>query len=1075
MSDSLQKASEGPSQSELTGGIATLFFRNKYLLWLTIVVIFIAGLSASITLPRLEDPRIVNRGPLVVTSFPGASAERVETLVTDVLEEGLNEITAIKDISSTSRAGASVISILLEDAVMQEDTGPIFAEIRDKVGEIQPLLPAEAGVPFVDDKRDPVAFTVIIGISAKQGTDLGADLDMDLDMDLGMAPSVGLLNRLAEELADQLRNVSGTELVRVYGSPTEEITVEVDRDELAEIGLSPGEVAARIGAADTKQPAGVLRAARSNLLIEVDGELDTLERIASVPVVTGSDDSVLTVGDVATVTRGWQTPVETIGLVDGRRSVFVAARVQLEARVDQWAVQATDVIDRFEANHANAAVVIDRVFEQEPYTSERLVVLISNLLAGAGVIMVAVFIIMGFRPALVVASTLPMAVALVLMGWLVTGELIHQMSIFGLIIALGLLIDNAIVMTDDVVMHKAAGMSSLQAVNHAVRHLFLPLSASTITTALAFAPIMLLPGGGGDFVGSIGTSVVMAITASFVLAVTVTAALAGWFTKPATDPAKRRWYTDGVSMGPIAVGYRWVLSRLYTMPVAAIAVGAALPFAGLAVAPTLGNQFFPPVDRNMFEVRVWMPSDSAINATAEKAAVIEETLKSFDDVEQVSWLVGGSFPSVFYNLVMDQDGAANYAHGTVTTTSAEATKKLLDPVQWRLDEEHPEAQILVRKFAQGPPVVADIEYRIFGPNLTTLQELGDQFRVALQSHPDVLHTQATIPRGEPKLFYEADEDAARLAGMTLNEVAAQLQSSLEGGVSGSVIEGLEQMPVRVRYTDVNRQTLDKIASTPLVQPGADRWTHAAALGEFKLRPEMGGISRYNRERTNVIKAYVRNGSLPIDIGNEVLANFEQTNGPLPAGYRIELGGAAEQDSESSGNLATFAPILVAGMIVTLILVFRSIRCALILGGVAFFSLGLALLSTWFMSFPISFNTILGTLGLIGVALNDSIVVLAAIRADPKAAAGDLRAMVDSVIDSTRHIIATTATTIGGFLPLLLFVGGDFWPSLAIVLVGGIAGATLIALVYVPGAYLLLMQPWFAKRTKTEDFVAAVPA
>ena len=1019
------------------GDLRTLFFRNRHLLWLSVAVILAGGVSAALSLPRLEDPRIVHRGPIIITPVPGASAERVEALVTEVLEDALDEIDEIKDIESTSRAGVSVVSIELAPSVTSRNNEQLFAEIRDKVGDAVGELPAEAGEPFIDDKRDPVAFTLVAGVTW--------DSQRDVQM--------GLLSRLAEDLADRLRNVDGTEIVRVYGAPEEEIAVRVDRDELAEIGLSAAAVARIVEQADAKRPSGVLRGGRSDVLIEVAGELDTVARVARVPIAVGAADSVLTVGDVARVERGWRTPESEMAYVDGRRSVLVAARVVGDIRVDKWARAADRVLAGFQREQG-PGVRVDRVFEQERYTSDRLAVLIGNLLAGAGVILAAVFVIMGLRPAVIVAMALPLVVSLVLFGWQLTGGAIHQMSIFGLIIALGLLIDNAIVMTDEVTTHRARGARPEEAVGRAVRHLFPPLLASTITTILAFAPIMLLPGSAGDFVGSIGTSVILAIAASFVVSMTIIASLAGLFARPAAPSARRRWYRDGLAPRWLSGLYVRSLGAVYATPVAAIALAAALPLAGLAVAPTLGNQFFPPVDRNMLEVRLWMPSDAAIGATADEAASVEETLRGLDGVEHVSWMVGGSYPSVYYNLIMSQDRSPRYAHAVVTTSSPEATKRLLDEAQLLLDERHPSARVIVRQFAQGPPVVADVEYRVFGPSLRRLQEIGDGLRVALQAHPDVVHTEETMPRGEPKLFFAADEDAARIAGLALSDVALQLESALEGSAAGSVIEDLEQLPVRVRYAHAHRRSLDQIASTSLVALGSERWTSAAALGDFELRPELGGITHFDSERTNTIKAYVRNGALPIDVSADVLARFESEGGGLPDGYRMEFGGAGEQDAEARENLAMYAPILATLMVATLVLAFRSVRYAIILGGVAFFSLGLALLSTWAISFPISFNTILGTLGLVGVALNDSIVVLAAIRADPRAASGDRRAIVAAVVGCTRHVVATTATTIGGFGPLLLFVGGDFWPSLAVVFVGGIGGATLVALLFVPGAYLL---------------------
>lgn len=1031
--------------------MTTLFYRNRYLLVLSIVIILVGGLSAILALPRLEDPRIVNRNPIVITAVPGASAERVETLVTEVLEEALQEVAAIKDMESSSRAGVSIIAVELDDSVMAGENREVFSEIRDQIGDAVPLLPPEAGVPVIDDKRDPAAFTLIVAIR----------------WDRDAAAQMGILNRLAEDLADRLRNVDGTELVRLYGEPEEEITVTVDPAELAELGVSAEEVARLIAAADSKSPAGVLRGGRSDLLLEVQGELSSLERIAEIPLESGQNQAVVRIGDIAEVEKDWRRPASEVALVDGQRSVLIAARMAGAQRVDAWGRDVGAVIDDF-SDFVGGGIVVDRIFEQESYTTSQLTQLVKNLLGGAAVVVGVIFMMMGWRLALIVGLALPLVVSMVLFGLQISGNAIHQMSIYGMIVALGLLIDNAIVMADEVTKNKSRGRAALDAVDAAVRHLFGPLLASTLTTVLAFAPILLLPGGVGDFVGSIGSSVIMALIASFLVAMTITAALSGIFAKPTPAGQPKRFWRDGLSAGRLTGLYRGGLRLGLRLPLAAILIACFLPASGFMALRSLGNEFFPPVDRDMFEVQVWLPSESSIENTRRQAEAIERAIREDGRTERVHWLVGGSFPTVYYNLVMNKDNSGHYAHGIVVAESSEAAKAMIEPLQESLDRRFPEAQVVVGQFGQGPPVVADVEYRLYGPSLRVLQDLGERVRLALQSHPEILHTQATMPRGEPKLWLEADEDEARLAGLTLRDIAGQLQANLEGSLGGSVIESLEQIDVRVRYGDDQRSSLSDIASMQLVRDG-DGWVPLGAIGEITLRPELGGITRFDGERTNIVKGYTRNGALPIDVAYAVLDRLQAEGFTLPPGYRIELGGAVEQDSEAKGKLATYVPIIVTLTIATLILVFRSVRLALLLGVVAGLSVGLGLLATWLIQFPVSFNTILGTLGLIGLAFNNSIVVLAAIRANPEARSGNRQAIVEQIVGTTRHILSTTLTTIGGFLPLLIIVGGDFWPSLAIVLAGGVGGSTILALLLVPAVYVLI------SRERAEPQVTGGPA
>ena len=1016
----------------------TLFYRNRSLLVLSILVILVAGVSAVISLPRLEDPRIVNRNPIVITVVPGASGKRVETLVTEPLEEALQEVAEIKDLESTSRAGVSLITVELYEHVTSDNHQEVISKIRDKIGNVVPHLPPESQQPFVDDLRDPAAYTLLLALRWTHSS----------------TPQLGILNRLAEDLADRMRNVPGTELVRIFGAPEEEITVTVDPDQLAELGLTASQVAMRIRAADAKVPAGVLRGRHSDVLLEVAGALDSTERVASVPLVEGVKGSLLRLGDVAEVRRGWQDPPTEIALVDGDRSTLVAVRMGKGIRVDHWTEQAEQQYRSF-ADLVGDGVTVDPIFVQGQYTNEQLAKLSENLLAGALVVLLVILLVMGWRQALIVGLALPLVISLVLISLQFSGNALHQMSVFGIIIALGLLIDNAIVVTDEVAKELRTGKRRVQAVADAVRHLFVPLLASTVTTILAFTPILLLPGNAGDFVSSIGESVILSLVYSFVIALTIVAALSGIFTRVAQTESAKRWWRDGLVIRPLQRWYRFGLRLALRLPVAAVLVAAFLPATGFLLSRSLGNEFFPPVDRDLFQVQLWMPSHSSLANTRRQAQLVEEAIREFEATEHVYWLVGGSFPTVYYNLIMNQDNAPHYAQAIVAARSNAEARDMIEPLQIDLNQRFPEAQIVVSQFGQGPPLVADIEFRVFGPSIAKLQDLGEQIRQILQSHADVLHTQMSMERGEPKLWLDTREDEAQVAGFNLREIANQLGSNLEGILGGTVLENLEQLPVRIRQRNANRADLNEIASTRLLRPGSDRWVSLAALGEVALRPEIASITRFDGERCNLIRGFTRSGALPIDVTAQVRERLDATGFTLPPGYRLGIGGATEQDAEAVGNLTIYVPLLVTVTVATLILTFHSVKLAALMGLVAGLSVGLGLLATWFSGFPISFNTILGTLGLMGVALNDSIVVLAAIRSNPLARQGQRDAIVTEVLGCTRHVLSTSLTTIGGFLPLILIVGGDFWPSLAVVLAGGVGGATLLALLLIPAAYAIL--------------------
>ena len=1018
-------------------GLATLYFRNRHLLILTIIVILVAGASAFTSLPRLEDPIITTRNVLIFTTYPGASAARVEALVSEPIEQRLKEIPAIKNVETTSRAGISVVSIELIDSITPTTNQPVFSEIRDRLADAAATFPPEVLLPVFDEKRGAVAYTYIAAVRWTDGSD----------------DNLAILARQSEILADRLRAVPGTELVRLFGEPIEEILATVDPRQLAAMGLSITDVAAAIRAADSKVPAGTVRHATADLQIEVRGELDSPGRVAAVPLVQSDSGSSARIGDVAVVSRAITDPPTDLSITEGHRAIYVAARIAPDRRVDVWAAAANEALARF-ASETGAGITVETLFDQNEYTSARLGELAGNLVLGAAVVFLVVLLSMGWRSAIIVCSAIPLTAALTLFVVALQGGKLHQMSIFGMIIALGLLIDNAIVVTDEIHKHLRAGASALTAVHTAVSHLFVPLFASTLTTILAFLPILLLPGPAGDFVGSIGGSVIVALACSLFVAITVIAALAGLYGRPPGGVTNLpSWLARGVRGGAIAAFGRHLVTFAVTRPIAALLTAAAIPFAGFALAPTLGSQFFPRTDRDMFELQVWLPTETSLARTHGLTTAIEDALREFPDITRVHWQVGASFPPVYYNLIANRDNTPSYAHAIIEATDANAVARLVPELQTHLDVAFPAAQIVVRKFAQGPPAPADIELRIAGPSLEVLQDLGEQIRLAVASHPGVLHTQMSMPRGEPKLWFDAREDETTLP---LTALASELQANLDGITAGSVLEAIESLPVRVRYAATHRDEISDIESINFPVPGiAVKWIPLTAIGDIKLRPEQGGITRRNGERSNNILAYTADGTLPIEVTNQAISSLESNGFQLPPGYRLEIGGEAENQAEAVGNLTLYLPIIIVATIATLILTFRSVRLAVILLLVAPLSVGFGLVATAISGFPLSFNTVIGSLGLMGLAFNSSIIVLAAIRANPLARSGDPRAIIDQVLDSGRHLTSTTLTTMGSFLPILIFVGGQFWPPLAVVLVGGVGGSTLLALLFTPAAYLLL--------------------
>lgn len=1013
----------------------SLFFRNGHLLVLSIMVLVVAGLSAINNIPRLEDPRIDKRNVLVITSYPGASAERVEALVTDVIEDEIRQLHEVKEIKSTSRSGTSIVSLELQAWVDDSTNEQIFSKIRDGLKNAKLKFPQGAGDPFLDERRGATAFTLLVGLKSAAGH----------------ATPLSMISRMADHLSDQLRNVPGTELVRVYGELDEEIEVIIDPQQLTSSGLSISQASDLISAADPKTPAGMMYSTEQNMRIQVAQELDSVSTIRGLPLRATELGGYLRVGDIATVRRGAREPVNDIGLVDGQQVVFVASRMQTTLRVDTWTKNAKKIVDKFTRQYGGT-IQADIVFEQNIYTETRLSELTTNLLLGSLVVMAVVFIFMGIKASWIVGLSLPLCAAFAIFSLSFFDEQIHQMSIFGIIIAIGLLIDNAIVITDEIRSKLVdPDISRIEALIQSIQHLFVPLLASTLTTILGFMPIFLLPGNIGDFIGPIAISVVMALIGSLFISLTIIAALAARFLPRKIDVSSA-WYSIGIQAPSFSLSFRQTLEKALKKPLLGVIACIAISASGFILAGQLGNVFFPSADRDQFEIYLWMPEGTAIKETQNVVKSVDEYIRNKPQVLQTNWLVGGSFPSVYYNQVMNKDNSSHYANGVVKVKSISDAKVLIGQLQAELDKIYPQSKIVVRAFAQGPPVSAPIGLKILGPDINILNTLGQQVRLAMSQVSGISHSIASVTFGEPEWVLQATQDASRMAGMSLVNIAQQLQYALDGKIGGSILEGTEEIPIRIRVGDEVRGDLAQIQNLPLLSEkliSQGVWMPVSALGDFLLVPTVAGITRQNGERVNNVEAFLLPGATAIDVSEQVLKRLEDMNFTMPKGYRFKMAGDADEQQEALGQLATYAPVLLVLMITTLILSFRSLRLALVIGAVAVLSVGLGMFSLWLSGLPIGFNPLLGCAGLIGVAINGSIVVIAAINANPLAKAGNIKQIVEETMGCSRHILSTTFTTVGGFIPMLLFSEGTFWPPLAVVLAGGVGFSVILSLVFTP--------------------------
>lgn len=1025
--------------------MSTFFFRNRRYLAIVLLLIISAGSSALLTIGRQEDPTITNLFATIQTPFPGADPARVEALVTEEIESELRGIAAIKTIESVSRTGISTITVELSEFISDREIEIAWSEIRDALSDAAVAFPP--GVPEPEFNNDETtAYTAISALVARDGAE-------------DLPP--GLLSRFGEELQDRMRLVAGTQHVKLLGAVEEEITVTVIPERLASLGLRPDDVAAALAAADAKVRSGRIRGSSADYLIEVAGEFETVQRIASTPLVTGEDGQTVRLSDIATIEKAVRTPVESIVYANGQRAVVVASIMAPNQPVEAWMGRMKQQIATFE-DALPRGIEHKLLFDQSTYTADRLESLLGNLAIGISLVVAVLLLTLGWRSALIVSAILPLAGLMAVAVLLAIGIPIHQMSVTGLIVALGLLVDSAIVMVDEVRQRLRGGLPRSAAVAGAVKRLTMPLFASTATTVLAFLPMAILPGPAGDFVGAIAISVIIMLVASFLLSITVASSLAGWVLPAGEAKAGFGRWTNGIPGGPIARLFEAALRLSLRHRVVSIAAAMALPVIGFGAFPSLTAQFFPGVDRDQFYVQISLPDGTAIAATQESVRRAMAIIEDEGGVTDQHWFIGESAPAFYYNMTTGRAGIPGFAEGLMTTQSADITTELVKRLQTRLDRELPEAQVLVRGLVQGPPVNAPVEMRLVGPGLETLRLIGEEARRRLAAAPGVTQTSANLMGGGPKLVFDLDEDKVRSAGLTLSDVAGQLEGLIEGQIGGSVLESTENLPVRIRIAGHARASVAEIASLRILPATGDTLGTAgfpgvplSALGTVRLEPSASPITRRNGERVNTVQAYLVPDILPEESLAAFQADLEAEPLQLPPGYRIEWGGDSDARDETVRNLMAPLGLVIALTIAVVVLTFNSFRLSLITFSVAILSVGLSILSLAVLQYPFGITALIGVIGSIGVSINAAIIIMTAFQEDEGAAANEPDALVRVIMGSSRHIVSTTVTTFGSFLPLIL-EGGGFWPPFATAIAGGVLLSTVVSFFYVPPLYSLVV-------------------
>ena len=1011
-----------------------------------------AGLQTFLTMSRREDPKITIRNALVETRWAGAAAQKVEELVTEPLEDAIYRHEDVKKVKSTSRVGYSRIDVELEDNV--GDVDQVWDEIRDKVVEASFGLPQGCGEPRVNSDFGDVSAVCLALFPSEEG---------------GGGYSYRDLEIFAEDLESALKTIESVAQVTIYGAPAEVISLEVDPARWGHIGLTRDQLAQALDARNLAAGGAEVVTAGGRFPLRPTGELLSVEEIKEVIVARRDDGLPVKIGDLPIeVTRGPADP-RPYGIrfarpgIRAEKALMIGVTMKAGRNIVEMGASIDELVATFRQTRLPADIGVERINDLPRQVDALVSNFVSNLWQAVVIVLLVALIMMGWRPAVVMATAVPLCMVSAFAVVRLFEVELEQFSIASLIIALGMIVDNAIVVTDNAQRLIGEGRSKLEAVIEGAEGLARPVLSSTLTTVAAFLPMLTIPGSSGEYMRSLPIVVSTTLLISYAVALTVTPVMCFYLLKPpAAGTAKAAGTAAGSEPGAAARLYdRLVRACLERKLLTLGAAGLALVGA-LMLVPTIGNQFFPGGLRDQLFIHVSLPEGAPLEAAEAVVAQVEEALLDEaqaevdgEDVQRLAnatGFVGFGGPRLMLTM-SPEPSVPNYALVLVNTTEAELSASYAEDLRRRVAS-IPGAVIEVRQFSLGPPIANPIEYRLIGEDLETMWAAGERMVSAFRGTPGTVEPEHDW--GNPGYDAElvVDNERANLAGVTSSAVAATLRDLYGGGLLTTYREGDHQVDVVLRMGPTDRRSL--LSLDEVYVNGAAGKVPLASVSRLVTGWQPAVIGRQNKHRTLTVGSGVASGYLANSVASEILPKLEAVVADLPPGHRLEVGGEAEETAKSQKNVTAALQISMLLIALVLITQYNSVAKPLIVLLAVPLALIGALLGLFLSGWPLGFMPSLGIVSLAGVVINNAIILIDFIETSATSGASLRDAVARAGQARMKPILLTTLTTIGGLLPLGLF-GGPMWAGMAFAMIGGLVIATGMTLLVVPTAYVLFAE------------------
>ncbi|MCW8112756.1 efflux RND transporter permease subunit [Yersinia intermedia] len=1019
--------------SEGRFNLSALAVRERSITLFLIILITLAGIFSFFGLGRAEDPPFTVKQMTIITVWPGATAQEIQDQVAEPLEKRLQELKWYDRTETYTRPGMAFITLSLQDKTPPSQVQEEFYQARKKLGDESKNLPPGVMGPMINDEFSDVTFA-LFALKAK-------------------GEPQRLLVRDAETLRQQLLHVPGVKKVNIIGEQAERIYISFSHDRLATMGLSPQDIFYALNSQNALTPAGSIETRGAQIFIRLDGAFDKLQKIRDTPFI--AQGKTLKLSDVASVERGYEDP-PTLQIRNQHEPALLLGIVMREGWNGLDLGKALDAETTKINENMPVGMTLTKVTDQSVNISSAVDEFMIKFFVALLVVMVVCFVSMGWRVGVVVAAAVPLTLAVVFVAMEASGKNFDRITLGSLILALGLLVDDAIIAIEMMVVKMEEGYDRIKASAYAWSHTAAPMLAGTLVTAVGFMPNGFAQSTAGEYTSNMFWIVGIALIASWVVAVVFTPFLG---VKMLPNIAKVEGGHAAMYNTPRYNRFRRVLVRVIARKWLVAGTVVAIFTLAILGMGLVKKQFFPTSDRPEVLVEVQMPYGTSIEQTSNATAKIEDWLKKQPEATIVTSYIGQGSPR-FYLAMAPELPDPSFAKIVVLTDNQESREVL----KLRLREAAAnglasEARVRVTQLVFGPYSPFPVAWRVMGPDADKLREIASKVKAVMQGSQMMRTVNTDWGPRVPTLHFSLNQDRLQATGLTSNTVAQQLQFLLSGVPITSVREDIRSVQVTGRAAGDIRLDPAKIEGFTLVGNSGQR-IPLSQIGEVEVRMEDPVLRRRDRTPTITVRGDIAENLQPPDVSTSIMKQLKPIVDSLPPGYRIEMAGSIEESGKATQAMAPLFPTMIAMTLLIIILQVRSMSAMVMVFLTA--PLGLIGVVPTLLLFnqPFGINALVGLIALSGILMRNTLILIGQIHHNEKEGLDPFHSVVEATVQRARPVLLTAMAAILAFIPLTHSV---FWGTLAYTLIGGTLGGTVITLVFLPAMYAI----WFRIRPEVQ--------